>query len=206
MGLFSKIFGKTSYKLIATPGNHDVLNDKNSKLFKKIFAQAASYNVVNGIQFISLNTWNGKLNNPGNAEVIAKLKINAPAVIQCHHQLIKSKNIIKDKNSAISHGNTPEVKKMLDKIAQANAIVYVGHKNAAEKVVISKTVLQINCPQLTQYPAGYLKFPATKEGIAYSFVPSANIEVEEYSRRLAPYARREELALECWNRFYKWQK
>ena len=205
--VFNKIFNKTSYKLIATPGNHDVLDKKNSKLYTKIFANAASYNVVNGIQFISLNTWNGKLNNPGNAEVIEKLDIKLPAVIQCHHQLVKSSNIIRDKNSAISDGKTPEVKKMLDKIAQANAIVFVGHKNAAEKVVISKTVMQINCPQLTQYPAGYLKFTANKEGIAYSFVPSAeNITFEEYSRRLAPYAKREQLAVECWNNFYKWQK
>lgn len=203
---FNKIFGKTSYKLIATPGNHDVLNPKNSKLYKKIFADAASYREVKGIQFISLDTWNGKLDNPGNAAAIEKLDISRPAVIQSHFQLVKSNAIIQDKNSAISDGNTPAVKKMLDKISQAHAVVFVGHKNAAEKVVLGKNAVQINCPQLTQYPAGYLKFSADKNGISYYFVPSADIAVEEYSRRLAPYAKREERALEYWNNYHQWQK
>ena len=202
--VFEKVFKNTAYKVITIPGNHDKLTEQNKKEFERIFKNPASYYIINGIQFVSLNTWNGKLNNPGNAEVIAKLDITKPAIIQSHFQLIKSDIIIKDKNAAITDGNTPEAKAMLDKIAKSKSIVLVGHKNSAERITIGNKVVQLNCPQTTQYPCGYLMFEANNEGINLWFAPSADIAIEEYSRRLAPHEKREKFALPYWNAFYKW--
>lgn len=202
--IFSDTFKKVNYKVLATAGNHDISNRKNAREFKKAIPKPSSYCDINGIQFVTLNTWNGKLNNPGNAEVIAKLDVARPAVIQSHFQLKKSNDIIKDSNSAIKDTDDPEVKKMLGKIANSRSVVFVGHKNAAEKVVIGDKVVQINCPQMTQYPCGYLMFEANNTAISVKYVPAADAAIEEYSRRLAPYQKREEKALEYWNCVYPW--
>ena len=202
---FEKCFEKTAYKVITTPGNHDYLTRENAKYYNRTFKKPASYYDINGIQIVSLNTWDGKLNKPENIQVIEKLDITRPAIIQTHHQLKKSNIIIKDKNAAITDGNTPQAKAMLDKISKSRAVVLAGHKNSAEKITLDGgKVIQLNCPQTTQYPCGYLMFEANHEGIALWFVPSAGVKLEEYSRRLAPHSTREKFALPYWNAFYKW--
>ncbi|MBR2632898.1 MAG: alkaline phosphatase, partial [Lentisphaeria bacterium] len=179
--IFMDAFKKAPYKILATPGNHDKLTKENSSRYKRVFKNPAGYCDINGIQFVTLNTWNGKLDNPGNANAIEKLDVSRPAIIQSHYQLKKSNNTIVDNNSAIKDSNKPAVRKMLDKIANSHSLILVGHKNAAEKVVIGKNALQINCPQLTQYPCGYLTFKANKDGVAISYKPAASVAVEERS-------------------------
>ncbi len=200
---FAKIFDKSPFTIITTPGNHDYLTDKNKKEYAKCFKTPADYRVINQIQLVTLDTWDAKLNKPANIAVIEKLDITKPAIIQTHHQLKKSGIVIRDKNAAIKDGNTPEAKKMLEKIGKSRSIIFVGHKNSAEKINIGK-VMQLNCPQTTQYPCGYLMFEANDEGIAFWYVPSADIAIEEFSRRLGSFANREKFALKYWNAFYKW--
>ena len=205
--LFEKIAKKSKCPVIYVPGNHDYLTKTNPKQFNRAFKTPASYNEINGIQIVSLNTWDGKLNKPENIEVIAKLDPKRPAIIQSHFQLVKSNDVLKkDKHAAISDSAVPEVKAMLEKIASSRAIVFVGHKNSAEKALIGGTVVQINCPQLTQYPNGYLLFDANAEGIRFSYKPSSCVYVEEFSRRLAPVYTREKNARKAWNIFVAWPK
>ena len=201
---FSKVFGKAAYPVITTPGNHDRLTKENTKLFKKFFKTPTDYRVINGIQFVTLNTWDGKLNKPENIAAVNKLDVTKPAIIQSHFQLFKSNQMIKDKNAAISDSKVPEVRAMLDKIASARAVIFVGHKNSAERIAIGKKAIQINVPQTTQYPAGYLMFEANPQGIAFSFAPVPCIYAEEYSRRLAPFYNREKNSRFAWNDYFAW--
>ncbi len=204
---FEKSIAGAKFPVITVPGNHDKLTEDNAKDFKRLFKAPASYCEINGIQIVSLNTWDGQLNKPENREVIAKLDPKRPAIIQSHFQLIKSSDVLKNtKHAAISDTNVPEVKQMLDKIANSRAVVFVGHKNSADKALIGGKVVQINCPQLTQYPNGYLMFEANAEGISVSYVPSSCVYVEEFSRRLAPSYSREKNGLKCWNTFFPWGK
>ena len=203
--LFGKTVAKAKYPVITVPGNHDRVTEDNLKHYNRVFKSPASYREINGIQIVSLNTWDGKLNKPENAEVLAKLDVSRPAIIQCHHQLVQSNDVIKnDKHARISDSGHPEVKKMLEKIANSRSVVFVGHKNLAERALIGGKVTQINCPQLTQYPNGYLMFEANAKGVAVSYVPSSCVYIEEFSRRLAPSYSREKNALKCWNTFIPW--
>lgn len=94
---------------------------------------------------------------------------------------------------------------MLKRIASARAIVLVGHKNLATMTEIEGRVPQINCPQTTQYPNGYLVFRLYPEGMLYSYVPASDEWSEEYSRRLhGSVTAREKHAFRCWNGFLKW--
>ena len=201
---FLKTFQKTSYPVLTTPGNHDYLTKSNPEFYKKTFKFVADYRVINGIQIITLNTWDGKLNKPENIAAVNKLDITKPAIIQSHFQLFKSNIMIKDKNAAIKDSKVPEVKAMLDKISSARAVVFVGHKNSAERISIGKKAIQINAPQTTQYPAGFLMFEANQEGIAFWYVGAASEYAEEYSRRLAPFYNREKLAIFSWNSYFAW--
>ncbi|MBO5990882.1 MAG: hypothetical protein J6R00_04460, partial [Lentisphaeria bacterium] len=112
--------------------------------------------------------------------------------------------MIKDKNAAINDSKVPEVKAMLDKISSARTVVFVGHKNAAERISIGKKAIQINAPQTTQYPAGFLMFEANQEGIAFWYVGAASEYAEEYSRRLASFYNREKMAIFSWNSYFAW--
>ena len=205
--LFEKVTADAKFPVITVPGNHDYITKTNPGDYKRLFKAPASYREINGIQIVSLNTWDGKLNKPENAQVISKLDPKRPAIIQSHFQLVKSSGVLKDtKHAAISDTGVPEVKKMLEKIASSRAVVFVGHKNSADKALIGGKVAQINCPQLTQYPNGYLMFEANAEGISVSYVPSSCVYVEEFSRRLAPSYSREKNGLKCWNTFFPWGK
>jgi predicted phosphodiesterase len=203
--LFCKAAAKAKYPVITVPGNHDKVTEENLKHFNRAIPAPAGYREINGIQIVSLNTWDGQLNKPENAQVISKLDPKRPAIIQSHFQLIKSSDVLKNtKHAAISDTNVPEVKQMLEKIANSRAVVFVGHKNSADKALIGGKVTQINCPQLTQYPNGYLTFEANAEGVSVSYIPSSCVYIEEFSRRLAPSYTREKNALKCWNTFIPW--
>ncbi len=203
--LFQKVFADAPFAFAAVPGNHDRLASREfAAEWKKLFGEPAGYEERNGIQIVRLDTGNGLLNKPGNIEAVKRLDPAKPALIISHYQLVKDDHIT-DPDAAVKDADRPECRAMLKRIASARAIVPVGHKNLATMTEIDGRVPQINYPQTTQYPNGYLVFRLYPEGMLYSYVPASDEWSEEYSRRLhGSVTAREKHAFRCWNGFLKW--
>ncbi len=203
--LFRKTFSGAPLALVAVPGNHDRLSSREfAAEWKKLFGTPSGWEEHKGVQIIRLDTGDGRLNKPGNLEAIQRLDLTKPALILSHYQLVKDDHIT-DPDAAIKDMDQPACRAMLERIAAARAIVLVGHKNLASITTIGDRVPQINCPQMTQYPNGYLLFRLYPEGMLYSYAPSADEWIEEYSRRCSgSVAAREKHAFRCWNGFLRW--
>lgn len=193
-----------SGKFLVAPGNHDRKRTKKfAQEWARIFGADAGYEVINSIQFIWLNTLNGKLDNKGNLDAVAKLDPEKPAIIFTHFQLIRD-DYIQDKHAGISDLTKPNVIKMLDIIKNSNSIIFVGHKNIATRTMLGKAP-QYNMPQTTQFPAGYLQLEVFEDGILQKFIPSLEPYEEEISRRYGSVKHtRAKYAFEYWNCFIPW--
>lgn len=194
--------------ILKVPGNHDVVNDKEEqKKWRAAFGPAACYEIAGGVQFVGLNTSDGLLNKPENLEVIDRLDPEKPAVIFSHFQLVKD-GTLNDKNKAIADAGA--CAGLLDKIGGSNSVIYVGHKNVAATARLGN-VLQINMPQTTQFPMGWLEAEIRPEGIYHHFVFSTSADREELSRLLGgcylgTIGYRDRRSAEIWNRFVPWPK
>ncbi|MDO5565413.1 MAG: metallophosphoesterase [Planctomycetia bacterium] len=191
-------------KLLTAPGNHDD-RDPEAKIWQSHFGPDAGYEIVGGIQFLWLNTSNARLNKPANIAAIERLDPNKPAVIFSHMQLVPD-DYLNDKSKVIKDAN--EVQTQLDKIGRSNSIIYIGHKNVATTTSLGK-VMQMNVPQTTQFPAGWLEVNSYSDGIYHQFSPSCSTELEELSRLLnggmmKGIGYRDVYSFEIWNRFVPW--
>ena len=86
-------------------------------------------------------------------------------------------------------------------------MIMVGHKNVATTAKLGNMV-QLNLPQLTQFPAGYLVCSVYTDGILTEFRPGLNEFYDEYSRIRGrnfkmTAERRDKHSLALWNKFYK---
>ena len=85
-------------------------------------------------------------------------------------------------------------------------MILVGHKNIAVTAKLGNLV-QINLPQLTQFPAGYIYAKVYTDGVLLEFCPGLDEFFDEYSRIRSVLfkqnaARRDKLSLAVWNAFY----
>ena len=200
-------FAKFSGPVYAVAGNHDATGPQGKELirWRKAFGRAAIYEVFGGVQFLGLNTADGLLNKEENFAAAEKLDPEKPAVIFSHFQLVKD-DTLNDKNKAIS--DAKECAAILDKIAASKSVIYVGHKNVATIAYLGD-VPQINMPQTTQFPMGWLEAEIRTDGIYQKFVFSSNAELEELSRVLGgnyigTIGYRDWRSFGIWNRFIPW--
>ncbi len=194
---------------LATPGNHD----RSGEGYKKFFGQnEAGIQEINGVQFVWLATGGpntgflGKKSN--NAEVLKKYDPSRPAVIFSHYQLTKDSKMT-DKDRAIHDEDKapkPQVQEMLKKIASAKStVIYIGHKNTATDVKLGNC-WQINCPQPSQFPCGYLLVDVYEDGLLQHYMPATEARIDEASRRmgsgsLRQWTSRDGRSFPVWNRF-----
>ena len=85
--------------------------------------------------------------------------------------------------------------------------IIVGHKNIATSAKLGN-LLQINMPQLTQFPAGVIYAEQFTDGIRLEFVTVHSEFYDEYSRirgnDMGQKQRyRDRHSLTIWNNFYK---
>ncbi|MBR5415089.1 MAG: metallophosphoesterase [Thermoguttaceae bacterium] len=192
-------------KILLVPGNHDIKKDEELVRWRAAFGAAACYDEEGGVQFVGLNTADGKLNKPENLEAIEKLDPARPAVIFSHFQLVKDEHL-NDENKAIKDADLCAAQ--LEKIASSKSVIYVGHKNVAATARLGN-VLQINMPQTTQFPMGWLEAEIRTDGIYQRFVFSSAADREELSRLLGgcylgTIGYRDWRSAEIWNRFVPW--
>ncbi len=191
-------------KLLPVPGNHDDRTPE-PEIWRSHFGRDAGLEIINGIQFLWLNTANARLNKPANLAAIEQLNTNIPAVIFSHMQLVPDE-YLNDKGKVIR--DAEEVRAQLDKIGRSKAIIYIGHKNVATTAALGQAT-QMNVPQTTQFPAGWLEAEIYPEGIYHQFVPSCPTELEELSRLLGGdmmkgIGYRDVYSFDLWNQFIPW--
>jgi 3',5'-cyclic AMP phosphodiesterase CpdA len=162
-----------------TPGNHDIPND-GWQHFRRQFGSGTWLRQLHGFQFAALETGDGLLDKPENMELLSAMDETRPLLLFTHYQLFPDQ-WIPDANRAISDAAAPNCVKMLEKLARCSGIVYVGHKNVAAQVKINRLV-QLNTPQPTHFPAGYLLADFYEDGVWHQFVPLASEVLNEYSR------------------------
>ena len=95
---------------------------------------------------------------------------------------------------------------LLEKLAKMRGMILVGHKNVATRAELGNLV-QLNMPQLTQFPAGYIVAELFADGIRLEFKSAFDLFYDEYSRlRGAAFGqgaeRRDKYSLSIWNKFY----
>lgn len=192
-------------KILLVPGNHDIKKDEELVKWHAAFGAAACYDEAGGVQFVGLNTADGRLNKPENLEVIEKLDPAKPAIIFSHFQLVKDEHL-NDENKAIKDADLCTAQ--LEKIASSKSVIYVGHKNVAAAAYLGN-VVQINMPQTTQFPMGWLEAEIRTDGVYQRFVFSSTADREELSRVLGgcflgTIGYRDWRSVEIWNRFIPW--
>ncbi|MBE6368699.1 MAG: metallophosphoesterase [Lentisphaerae bacterium] len=163
-----------------TPGNHDICNGGAAR-FAQFFGAGAYLKELYGYQLAALDTADEKLDKAANRAVIEAIDPARPVILFTHYQLFADE-WIPDANRVIADAQSPANVPLLEKLAACNVIAYIGHKNVATQVK-KGNLIQLNMPQLTHFPAGYLEAEFYTDGIWHSFIPIGSEILNEYSRR-----------------------
>ena len=172
-----EIIASVNIPVLAVPGNHDVVHGGDER-FARLFKNTTFFFERDNIQFAGLNTGNGRLNKACNREVVAKIDPAKAVIIFSHFQLFADE-WIPDKDKVIF--DSDECSDMLEKIKTLHALACIGHKNVAAQVKINN-LTQINLPQLTHFPAGYLVLDVYCGEFRLCFEPIPGEILNEYSR------------------------
>ena len=171
------IIKSVNIPVLAVPGNHDVPHGGDER-FARLFKQTTFFFERDNIQLVGLDTGNGRLNKACNREVIARIDPAKAVIIFCHFQLFADEWIPDDDKVIF---DADECSDMLEKIKNLNALACIGHKNVAAKVEMGNFI-QLNLPQLTHFPAGYLILDVYYDEFRFRFEPIPGEILNEYSR------------------------
>ncbi len=163
----------------ATPGNHDTPMDVDHN-FQKMFGSGSWIKQYKGFQLVALDTSDGRLDKQMNIDVVSSINTGQPVILFTHYQL-QADDWIPDANRVIMDAAAPNSAAMLDKLFKCRGIFYIGHKNVAAQVKCN-AVTQLNTPQPTHFPAGYLEVDFYTDGAWHRFIPLPSEVLNEYSR------------------------
>ena len=163
----------------ATPGNHDIGKDVEH-IFQRQFGTGCWIEQYHGFQLVALDTSDGRLDKQMNIDVVSAVNPEQPVILFTHYQLLGD-DWIPDANRMIVDGASPNSLAMLEKLFKCRGIFYIGHKNVAAQVKCH-AVTQLNMPQPTHFPAGYLEADFYTDGIWHQFIPLPSEVQNEYSR------------------------
>ena len=177
--LASKVLKDFPLPFFATPGNHDIHKDEEH-IFLKMFGNGAWLRQLHGYQLAALDTSDGLLDKPWNRDVVNAISTTQPLLLFTHYQIYPD-TWIPDENRVISDADSPGCAEMIFKLSQCRGIFYIGHKNVPTQVKVNR-VVQLNTPQPTHFPAGYLEVDFYEDGIWHRFIPLFSEAMNEYSR------------------------
>ena len=163
--------------VLAVPGNHDVIHGGDER-FLKLFGSTTFLFERDGVQIAGVDTGNGYFNKERNRQIIERIDPGKPVMLFSHFQFFAD-DWIPDADKVIF--DPAESKDMLEKIASFHGIGCIGHKNVATQVKMNNFT-QINLPQLTHFPAGYLVIDVYNDEFRLCFEPIPSEILNEYSR------------------------
>ena len=177
--LAEKVMKDFPLPFYATPGNHDIEKDVEH-VFQQKFGTGCWIKQYRGYQLVALDTADGLLGKQMNMDVVSAIDLEQSVILFTHCQLWADE-WIPDANRVIVDGENPNVAAMLERLSKCKGIFYIGHKNVAAQVKVNN-VIQLNTPQPTHFPAGYLEADFYTDGIWHQFIPLPSECQNEYSR------------------------
>ena len=176
----SGILGNFNGKLYMTPGNHDVVSGEIYRmLWSSHFGKTTCLDEYKGWQIVCLDTSDECLNKKENLEIIERLNMDKPCLLISHYQLFPDNYI----TCADRHiRDADKCHAALNKLSGMSGMMYIGHKNIASRVNAGN-MIQLNVPQVTHFPAGYIKVHVHSNGLYHRFCPIYSELLNEYSRK-----------------------
>jgi len=171
------ILKKISVPVLAVPGNHDLVHGGEAR-FLRLFGAPAFFEERRGVQLAGVDTGDGFLGKPCNRAVFDRIDPGKPLMLFSHFQLFADE-WIPDADKVIF--DPGDCRAMLAKTASCRGIGCIGHKNVATQVKVN-SFTQINLPQLTHFPAGYLVIDVHRDEFRLRFEPIPSEILNEYSR------------------------
>ena len=130
---------------------------------------------------------------------------NQLLVLVSHRQLIPDEYIVDHDKVVEDH---PSVRSLIQNVP-VRTLILAGHKNVPARVKLGRAV-QLNAPQLVQYPCGYLLVRCFRNGVYVTFQPMFAEVLNEFSRWTANASGPERMegtyrargTMEHWNQVY----
>jgi Calcineurin-like phosphoesterase len=209
--MLEQVLSALKCPFLSVSGNHDFGYEKQSyDLWQKHFGPLSWSKNIKSISIAGLDTHRGLFNTEANNEVLKNLRNKALFIILSHYQLFEDEHIL-DSDKAVE--DIDSAVSALNQIKDKKGIIYIGHKNVPARVFMGN-LLQVNVPQPTHYPCGFLVASMYSNGIYHRFEPIFSEVLNEYSRKETasrnsraskPEYRDCKLA-EKWNFIYKFDK
>ncbi|MCF6175502.1 MAG: metallophosphoesterase [Victivallaceae bacterium] len=215
--LTAKIMAELKTKSIAVPGNHDIHctpGEDPYQLWTKFFgATDGIFNMTCGTvseqsqcgsrppggerascgTVVALNTAQGHLTDSSAALLTKALDENhqKPLLVITHYQLFDNEKVYRGGAQKVIN-NATEHSTLLQQLTETSAIIYAGHQNIPAVKRFGKAI-QMNLPQPTQYPCGFVYVRCYENGFYHTFKPITSEVLRQWSRRIG------ELSVEQYN-------
>lgn len=200
MAALAQLIAATGIPSLGVAGNHDKRPSANVlSLWEKCFGDPADVSDFKGVQIVRLSTAHGNLDTPENRAAIDAMNPKQPAIVISHYQLVKDAVIAPSDPDSCIH-DSENAHRLLDKIASSRSVILVGHKNIASVAKLGNCV-QVNLPQPTQYPSGYVLLHVFRNGVRIEYRPAADDYWQNRGRIIYPGHRDAEHRAEIWNQF-----
>ena len=191
---------------LAVAGDHDVKPPRGRELFQERIGPLNWVEDRGDFVIVGCDTSTSRLGRSGQDWIKNHLPEKAQLlVLVSHRQLIPDEYIVDHDKSVDDH---PSIRSLIQDIA-GPTLILVGHKNVPARADLGHAI-QLNAPQLVQYPCGYLLVRGYRNGVYVTFQPMFSEALNEFSRWTANTSGPERMegtyrargTVERWNNVY----
>lgn len=182
-GVMSQIVAR----YIAVPGNHDVHQQPDvdpDQLWKDSFgAKEGIFKTSVGV-VVALDTARGYLTDTSAALLDQALndEYEVPLLVITHYQLFENEKVYRGGSQKVIN-NADEYSSLLKRLIEVPSIIYAGHQNIPAVKAFGQA-LQVNLPQPTQYPCGFIYVRCYENRFYHTFKPIRSEVMRQWSRRI----------------------
>lgn len=179
--LAGKLLTLLDAPILAVPGNHDLPNPAAEALWTEYFGAKSGVRRVGDFTIVGLNTANARLSASDASLLEDELKRPGKLIIASHYQLFHNPRVYRG-NGAKTIVNSLEYTELLNSLSERDdVIIYAGHQNVPSRFQAGDA-MQLNLPQPTQYPCGFILTQAFANGLYHSFIPISSEIIRQWSR------------------------
>ena len=177
--LAAEVFASLPEPPVLVPGNHD----HGPELWKSTFGpRRGRYPLPGGGTLVAVDTSAQRLEKEDAEAIEEVLEKEGRVTVMTHYQFFPSSDISHVPPAATMPANIGEHADLLEEIRKTPSVVWAGHQNILSVTRAGKAV-QINLPQIPQYPCGWLRMRRFADGDYYTFEPIASEVLRQWSRR-----------------------
>lgn len=172
------LLGELDCPYLAVAGDHDVKPPYGRELFQEKIGSLNWARDRGNLAIVGCDTSTGRLGKSGEDWIKDHLpERDKLLVLVSHRQLIPDEYIVDQDKAAEDH---PSIRSLIHSIP-GPTLILVGHKNVPARMDLGRAI-QLNAPQLVQYPCGYLLVRGYRNGTYVMFQPMFSEVLNEFSR------------------------